>query len=189
MRVLLCALVLAAVPLSAHTVLPTSFPEVVAQSSMILRGRVTDVRVVKDFDRGVESIATVAVDHVLKGGSSPFVSVHVPGGSIGGTRTIVAGAPTLKTGDHAVFFLKRAADNGWHPTGLSMGIYRVNVDARTGVPTIKPPLVAGETAAEGRVVRGDTRRQPYSVGEFESLVRLVMLTKVPAPSRTSRGSR
>ena len=44
MRVLLCALVLAAVPLSAHSVLPTAFPEVVAQSSLIVRGRVTDVR-------------------------------------------------------------------------------------------------------------------------------------------------
>ena len=100
-------LVLAAVTLSAHTVLPTAFPEVVAQSTMIVRGRVTDVRVAKDPDSGVESIATVAVDHVLKGGSSPFVSVHVPGGLVGRTRVVVSGAPTLRAGDEAVFFLKR----------------------------------------------------------------------------------
>jgi hypothetical protein len=185
--VLLCALVLVAVPLSAHTVLPTAFPEVVSQSSLIVRGRVTDVRAVKDPERGVESIATVAVDHVLKGGSSPFVSVHVPGGLIGRTRVIVPGAPTLREGDQAVFFLKQAADNGWHPIGLSMGIYRVHPDARTGLPVINPPVVVGETASAGRVVRGDTRRQPFSVGEFESLVRLVLLTKLPAaPTRRSR---
>lgn len=188
MRVLLGVLVLAVVPLSAHTVLPTAFPEVVAQSSLILRGRVTDVRAVKDPISGVESIATVAVDHVIKGGSSPFVSVHVPGGLIGRTRTIVSGAPTLREGDHAVFFLKRAADNGWHPIGMSMGIYRVRLDTRTGLPIVNPPVVAGETAAaSGPVVRGDVRRQPYSVSEFESLVRLVMLTKTPAaPVRRSR---
>jgi hypothetical protein len=187
MRVLLCALVLAVVPLSAHTVLPTAFPEVVAQSSLILRGRVTDVRAVRNPERGVESIATVAVAHVLKGGSSPFVSVHVPGGLIGRTRTIVSGAPTLREGDQAVFFLMRAADNGWHPIGLSMGVYRVRTDARTGVPIVNPPLVAGVTASSGPVVRGDARRQPYTVSEFESLVRLVMLTKTPStPVRRSR---
>ena len=185
MRVLLCALVLAAVPLSAHTVLPTAFPEVVAQAAWILRGRVTDVRVAKDPQSGVESIATVAVDHVLKGGSSPFVSVHVPGGLVGRTRVVVSGAPTLRAGDQAVFFLKRAADNGWHPIGLSMGIYRVHPDPKTGLPVINPPLVAGETASAGRVVRGDTRRQPFAVSEFESLVRLVMLTKT-APARGTR---
>jgi hypothetical protein len=69
---------------------------------------------------------------------------------------------------------------------MSMGIYRVHVDARTGLPVVNPPVVAGETASAGRVVRGDTRRQPFSVGEFESLVRLVMLTKAPTPTPARR---
>jgi hypothetical protein len=184
MRRVLIGLALLTAPLAAHTTIPASFAQVVTEATFILRGRVTDVRSARSPERGVETIATVAVDHVLKGGSTNFVAVRVPGGVIGGTRTIMAGAPSLNVNDHAIFFLAQGADNGWRPVGLSMGIHRVHVDRTTGLPVVNPPLVAGHTASIGPVVRGDVRRKPLAVGEFESLVRLVMLT----PTRGSAKS-
>jgi hypothetical protein len=169
--VLLCA----AIPISAHTVIPTEFRQVVADAAFILRGRVTDLRVVTVPRRGTESIVTVAVDSVLKGASTNFVSFHIPGGESGGVRTVVAGAPSFKLGEEAVFFLKRRTDdNGWQPVGLSMGVYRVRTDSRSGLRTINPPAVAGQTTSAGPIVRGDEQRKPMAVSEFESLVRLVM---------------
>jgi hypothetical protein len=186
-RVLLAALlaVAAVSTVGAHIVIPTGFPELVADAAFILRGRVTDVRAASVPGRGIESIATVAVDHVLKGAGTNFVHVHVPGGVVGDTRRVMIGAPRFAPGDQAVFFLKRGADNAWRPVGLAMGVYRVSTDRRTGRTLVAPPLVVGETAAVGRVVRGDPRRQSFPVSEFESLVRLVML-RPAAPSRGRR---
>ena len=173
MRVL-AVLLLLAVPLSAHTLLPTGFREVVSGATFIARGRVTDVRAARFPDRGIETIATIGVDHVIKGVATNFVSVHIPGGVLGNTRVVTVGAPRLQTGDWAVFFLKRGEDNGWIPVGLSMGIYRVHLDPRTRLPFVNPPVLEGATASVGRVVRGDARRTSLPVSEFESMVRLVM---------------
>ncbi len=171
------ALVVAvATPLAANTTVSADFAGVVAKATFIVRGRVTEVRVERSPGVGVETIATVAIDHVIKGGSAPFVHVRVPGGVLGGSRFVMPGAPTLAVHDHAVFFLKQGADNGWRPVGLTSGIYRVRTDAATQRPVIQAPVVAGVTApSAGRIVRGDPKRKPLPVGEFESLVRLVMV--------------
>jgi hypothetical protein len=102
------------------------------------------------------------------------VYVRVQGGEIGRDRHIAVGAPQLTVGEQAVFFLRRLADSTMRPIGLTMGVYRVKAEAGTGRAVVDPPLVAGQTASVGTVVRGDVRRKPMAVSEFESLVRLVM---------------
>ena len=185
---LLAACALAAVPLSATLLVPVDFREVVSTSGLIVRGRVTDVRAIEVRDVGVDSIVTVAVEGVRKGQSDAFVYVRVPGGEIGRYRFVMVGAPVFKPGQRAVFFLKRGSDAYWRPIGLSQGVYRVQADPATGRLVVPPPLVGGRTASlTGPAVRGDERRKPMSVGEFESLVRLVMLT--PAATAVPRGGR
>jgi hypothetical protein len=175
------ALALGVVTLTATTVIPADFRQLVSESSTIVRGHVTDVRAIVRADHGIESIATVAVDDTLKGDAEPFVYVYVPGGTVGRSRMLVVDAPTFKAGDQAVFFLLRGSDNALRPIGLWMGVYRLQADARTGQPMIAPPLVIGQTASAGPVVRGDVRRQSMAVQEFTSLVKLVMASpKAPA---------
>jgi len=182
------ALGLAVVSLGASLVIPTDFREVVTEAGLIVRGRVTDVRAVEQRGVGVDTIATVAVENVIKGQSDAFVSVRVPGGEIGRYRFAMVGAPVFRPGQRAVFFLKRGADNFWRPVGLTMGVYRVQPDPVTGRPVVPPPLVGGRTApARGPAVRGDQQRRLMPVAEFESLVRLVMLT--PAGQAVPRGRR
>jgi len=159
--------------LFASTFLSAEFREVVSDASTIVRGRVTDVRAVRSVAGDVESVVTIAVDAVLKGTADPFVAMRVPGGTIGRYRTVMSGAPVMRVGEQAVFFLKRGPGNAFWPVGLAQGVYRI-----TAVPgasaTVAAPVLAGVTTnAVGSVVRGDARRKALPVSEFESLVKLV----------------
>jgi len=180
---------LAAAAPSATIVIPAEFREVVNEAGLIVRGRVTDVRAVAVPGGGVDSIATVAIESVLKGqAASGFVSMRVPGGERGRIRHVLVGAPTFKAGQRAVLFLKQGADDAWRPIGLTQGVYRVQAEPQSGRPVVQPPLVGGRTAsASGAAVRGDPRRRLMPVAEFESLVRLVLAS--PPGQAVPRGGR
>jgi hypothetical protein len=181
------ALFLVTATLSATVTVPTEFKEIVAGAGLIARGRVTDVRAVAARRQEVETVATIAVDAVLKGDPVDFVTLRVPGGVIGRYRWVMVGAPTMTVGQEGVFFLKRdAALNAWRPVGLGMGIYRVQPEPATGRPVVAPPIVAGRTAAIGPVVRGDVSRRFMAVPEFESLIRVVMAGQAAPVQRGSR---
>jgi hypothetical protein len=183
-------LIAAGAPLDASLTVSAEFREIVADASLIVRGRITDVRAVAVPGSGIESVGTIAVDGVLKGTAEPFVAVRVPGGLIGRRRFVMVGAPTLRTGEQAVFFLKRTADGAWRPVGLTQGIYRVQAEPISGRPVVRPPVVPGRTApASGRTVRGDLRRTLMPIPEFESLVRLVMAAPPPPRALPRRGGR
>ena len=167
--------VLAGLPLDAHLVLPAEFGEVVADASLIVRGRVTDVRSVS-VPGAIDSIATVAVENVLKGHASGFIYVRVPGGLIGRTRFVMSGAPAFRTGQRAILFLRPSAtDTSYRPIGLTMGVYPVLSDSATRRLVVQPPLIAGRNApAAGPTPRGDRQRKSMSVPEFESLVKVMV---------------
>jgi hypothetical protein len=165
---------LAADSLIASTFLSAEFKDVLSASSRIVRGRVNDVRAYRSASGDVESAVTIAVESTLKGSPESFVSMRLPGGTIGRYRTVMMGAPVMQVGERAVFFLKTAADNSLWPVGLAQGIYRVS-GAAGAVPLVYAPVVAGVTTnATGIVVRGDARRKSLPVTEFESLVRLLL---------------
>ena len=156
----------------ATELVPVSFREAVADATLIVRGHVTDVRGVS-LPTGVESAVTVAVDSVLKGQADAFISVRVPGGTIGRYRYVFVGAPTFAVNDQAVFLLKRGHDNALRIVGLSQGLFTIRAVPGAG-QVIAAPVVAPQTAATGQVVRGDGQRRMLPVSEFESLVKLVM---------------
>jgi hypothetical protein len=188
------AVALAGSTLAANIVVPTEFREIVNDSGLIVRGVVTDVRGVIAATGGIDSVATVAVEAVLKGEEDRFVSVRVPGGQLGRYRQIYLGMPRLRVGQHAVFFLGRGSDGFWRPTGMTMGVYALRADATTGRAIVNPPLLAGATAPVGRVLRGDIRRTALPVQEFESIVRLVVAgatlpTTPPSPPQNRGGGR
>jgi len=174
------AVVLWAVSASATVTVPVEFRAVVTEATLIVRGHVTDVRGVVVHERGIESIVSIAVDAVLKGPSTDFVSMTLPGGVVGRYRSAMVGAPKLQIGAQAEFFLKRDPSNAWRPVGLSTGVFSVQSAPATGLAVVNPPLVSGVTASVGPVVRGDTRRQPMRVDDFESLIRLVMAGQAAA---------
>ena len=176
-------LCLAAGTLFASTFLSAEFREVVSEASTIVRGRVTDVRAVQSPAGEVESVVTIAVEASLKGSAEIFVAMRLPGGTIGRYRTVMVGAPVMRVGEHAVFFLKRGPGNSLWPVGLGQGIYRMTFSAGgaggTGgagtIGMVHAPVLPGVTTnAVGPVVRGDARRKSLPVTEFEALVRLLL---------------
>jgi len=106
-------------------------------------------------------VATISVGSVLKGAPVDFVSVRVPGGTIGRSRFVMIGAPVITVGADAVWFLKRGSGDALWPVGLSMGVYRVKADAQSGLPIVDPPNVPGQTVQPGRLVRGDRPASPW----------------------------
>jgi hypothetical protein len=170
---LVLALVCASAALAATVVEPATLRELTHDAALIVRGHVTDVRAVPSV-RGAETIATVAVARVIKGGSSDgFLSVRVPGGVVGRYRYVVLGAPVLRVGQQAVFFLARDRDNAWRPIGLSAGVVPIRAEAITGRLLVQPAAVAGHAGAPGPIVRGDAQRRSLVVDEFEALITLV----------------
>jgi hypothetical protein len=157
---------------------PLTLRQLAAGATRIVRGSITDVRAFSVPGRGIESVATVAVEHTLKGESEPFLAVHVPGGAIAGRRRVTIGAPSLRVNQQAVFFLKRGADNGWRPVGLSAGVVHVRSEPVTGRRLVAPVLLSGHTASAGPVLRGDDRRRNLSVEEFEALVVIALASPV-----------
>ena len=182
------ALVLASVSLQANLTIPADFRTVVNDASLIVRGRITDVRAIEVPGSGIESVATVVVENVLKGHASGFVYVRVPGGVIGNKRFVMVGAPAFHVGQRAVLFLRPGTTDGaFRPIGLTMGVYQIQTDPATHRVLVEPPVLAGKTTgATGPVVRGDRRRPPVTVSEFESLVKLAMATP-PGSTVVNRG--
>jgi hypothetical protein len=183
-RVLACVIgfAISLASLSAHVTLPTEFREVVGSATLIVRGRVTDSRTLAAREWGVESTAAVAVERIIKGTAGEFVSVVVPGGSVGRYSWKMVGAPSLRPGERAFLFLKRDSANLWRPVGLAQGVYPIAASA-TRVDVVDPPLILSKNA-DGRVVRGDARRRLMGVAEFESLILVVMSSQSASPTFT-----
>lgn len=164
----LVAIVMVQTHVTATVIVPADFSEMVAESQLVVHGRVVEVRaqMVGSF-RTIESVVTIAVQEAIKGEPGNTVSVRVPGGHVGRYRRFMVGAPVFHPGEEVVLFLSGRAPAIPMPFGLNQGVYRVSRGA-DGRGLVAPPL------AEGRVVRGDAARRPIEVSAFVQRVRAVM---------------
>ena len=165
----ICALCLERV--SATVLLPADFTTVVAESGLIVYGRVVSVEShLVGPQRAIESIVALAVIQSFKGGATGTVSFRVPNGEVGRYRRVLVGAPEFSSGDEVIVFLQGRPPSMPSVFGLSQGLYRVTRDAAARTVVMPPRLAAGE----GRVVRGDPARAPVTIDVFAREVRLVL---------------
>ncbi|MBI2834220.1 MAG: hypothetical protein HYX76_07315 [Acidobacteria bacterium] len=153
----LAGLFLLHVPVARATVLvPADFEELVLEARAILHGQVTDVRAEwADGRRRIHTFVTVAVTEYLKGDLGRTASFVVPGGELGGYRSVLVGAPVLAPGDEVVLFLGSRGPGIPFVLGLSQGVMRVRTDPRSGQKTVTTPLrTGGLEAGAGVVARG-----------------------------------
>jgi hypothetical protein len=172
--VLICCLALGAPWRStALTVLPATFEELVRESHAVVYGRVVAVDGRWSADRRtIESVVTLdAVEH-FKGTVTDTTTFRVPGGDAGGRRLIVAGAPAFAPGDAVVVFLRGEAPAMPSPVGLSLGVYRVAADPRSGGLVVVPTPIR-EVDQPGRIVRGGPGRAVRPLSVFGAEVRAV----------------
>ena len=164
---------LVAHPLSAVTIAPLTFEQLVKNSAAVVLARVTDVR--GEFvsgGRGVESIVTVDVLRGIKGADVETMQFVVPGGRAGRYLNVIPGAPTFSAGDTAVIFLTSRGAHLPVTTGLTQGVYRVQGSGAQMIVTSPPIESPGQ-----RIARGDVRRKPVSLAAFEASVRAIMAAK------------
>lgn len=129
----------------ASTLRPMDLAELALEASVILHGRVVEVR--PEWVRGgrqIDSVVTVEVETLFKGEPARRVSFFSPGGQIGVYRTVVPGAPELAPGAEVVLFLAPSgAERTPSVVGLSQGVLKVLPDANGAKRVRAPFLVPG----------------------------------------------
>jgi len=121
--------------LSAATVRPITFEELVSEAVIITRGEVIGVRA-EWRDRGNDSPivtrVTVRVEQTLKGDATPQLELEFLGGTIGNLTLEVSDSPQFKVGERDFLFI----NNAGHPTsplvGFFAGRWPIHRDAFTG---------------------------------------------------------
>ena len=137
----------------AITLAKLPFSDLVAQSSVIVYGRVSEVHGRWTDDRhGIESLVTLEALEYLKGRYGETVMFRTPGGQVGDTVNVWPGAPSFRTGDYVVLFLAARGPTIPSIVGLTQGVLRVSSDPRSGELLARPrPLgvaspLAGDAA-------------------------------------------
>jgi hypothetical protein len=135
LSVLLLLLMLAP-SLRATSVVPPSFPELVAEADAIYRGQVTAVkarRVDRTDGEGsvIKTFVTFAVERVLKGPEEKEVTLEFLGGTIGDESMIVTGMPKFNVGARDIVFVQKNGVQFCPLVALMHGRYRVLRDEAT----------------------------------------------------------
>ena len=173
--IIVIVFLLCAHELRATVLIPAEFREIVAGSQIIVYGRVAEVRSEWSEDRSrIDTIVTVEAGSYLKGGPGGTVTFRVPGGQIGRYRNVMVGAPSFQPGEEAVLFLNASGPSVAHVFGLSQGVFRVRVDARTGRRLVIPPVLMARGDDPQAVTRGDRSRRQLSLEAFAATVRTAM---------------
>jgi hypothetical protein len=81
-------------------------------------------------DRLIYSLVRVTVDETLKGQAQQSVDVEVEGGTIGDLTLRVSDMTTFKTGDRAVFYLKRSPRGALVPHLRGQGLLKLDANDR-----------------------------------------------------------
>jgi hypothetical protein len=134
--ILVLGFVLLAIGGRATSVVPPSFPELVAEADAIYRGRVTSVqaRRVERSDGGgnvIKTFVTLAVERVLKGPEQKEVTLEFLGGTVGDESMTVSGMPKFSIGAREFVFVQKNGVQFCPLVALTHGRYRVLRDAAT----------------------------------------------------------
>ena len=173
---LIVAAVLSPAPIGATTLIPADVGELSRDARAIVLGRVGAVEARWTADRrGIETLVTLEADTYLKGALGPSVQFLVPGGVLGRFQNIVVGAPRFAEGERVIVFLGAHGPSIPFVLGLNQGLYRVVSENRSWVVT--PPALLPAEGAATPVVRGDPRRRPMALDEFERQIRALAETR------------
>jgi hypothetical protein len=132
MAKLAAAGLVAFVALMATTLENLSLSDLVDQSTMVVRGKVS-IGVGEVHDGVILTHYQLSTADVWKGKKSSQVDIYVPGGATGGIRQSVPGAPELVPGVEYVVFLWVGNSGRPQIMGLSQGLFTVSKDVTTGV--------------------------------------------------------
>lgn len=148
MFLVLVPVVLAPASSRALTLAPMSLAEMTAAAETVVRVRCIDRTTTKNDDGAIESVVRFEVLEAAKGEPGDVVEVRQLGGSHGGTRMVVPGAPLSEEGDEAVLFLERSPAGQLRVVGMALGYLPV-VPASPGPSRVRVAPYLGKGFEEG----------------------------------------
>jgi len=157
-------LLFAVVAADATTAVTLSNRALTEGAEIITTGRCTDLKTVWE-GRTLVTVATVAVDDVLKGEPGGTITVALPGGNDSNRRVPVsmtfAGAPQMTIGENVFLFLSRDADvqSGLIVMGFSQGKFSIVADP-AGSPVVSRDLTQVTLQSPTGTQRGTATRVP-----------------------------
>jgi hypothetical protein len=157
---------IAFVRVTATTVIPPTFDQLVQQAELIFQGTVTDVRSVWEGEgaqRHIETYVTFQIADSVKGNAGNSYTIRMLGGSVGDETMVVSDTPKFKVGDRDILFVEHNNEQFVPLVGINNGRFHVQRDEQTGRDII--------TNGEGEPVRDLTKlgREEESVSAAEAI--------------------
>jgi len=177
---------------SATSVIPPTFPELVAEAEAIIRGRVTDIAVRRssapDGSPVIKTHVTFAVERTLKGAERPEITLELLGGTIGDESLVVTGMPRFELGSTDYLFVERNGIQFCPLVAVRHGRYRLLRDAGgrefvardNAVPLTDVTQVVLPLAALPDVVRSAGASGALAPAAFEAAVIAELARTIPA---------
>jgi hypothetical protein len=127
---------------SATTLLKMSMNDLIAQSTHIVRARITGSRSAA-MGQDIYTYYQLQVSETLKRGAILPAEVAVPGGVYGNLRQIGVGSPVLVQGQEYVLFLWTSRSGMTQVIGLSQGMFNLRQDA-SGETVLNRPAITDQ---------------------------------------------
>jgi len=152
--------------ITATTIIPPTFEQLVQQAELIFQGTVTDVRSVWEGEgaqRHINTYVTFQIGENMKGNAGSSYTIRILGGTVGDETMEVTDTPKFKMGDRDILFVEHNNDQFVPLVGINNGRFHVQRDGQTG----RDIIVNGE----GEPVRDVTKfgREEESVSAAEAI--------------------
>lgn len=154
---MLLASLAALAPARATILQQLSLDDMIVQSTMIVRAKVTGSNAAFRGQDIYTYYQLQILETVKAAGNQPAtvqMDVAVPGGSSRGVRQPVAGAPVLTVGAEYVVFLWTSRSGLTQVIGLSQGLYRVLPDNAGNANLVRPATTETMLDKNGNLVAG-----------------------------------
>jgi hypothetical protein len=128
---IVAGLIAGAVSLSATTVIPPTFDQLVEQAQVIFQGKVTKVNaewIGEGAQRRIVSYVTFQVKDSLKGNPGENYTIRMFGGTVDGETMGIADAPKFDVGDEDILFVENNGSQVVPLVGIMHGRFHVRRD-------------------------------------------------------------
>ena len=166
--------------------------QIVQASTDIVRGHVTNQESRwNETNTQLVTLTTVAVDEQIKGRAPAMVVVEQPGGTVGNSRSEVAGTVRFHVGGDYVLFLEptRLNPSRRQVVGMSQGAYRIYRDATTNEERVILPspksVERDQTGATEPAAEPPAGAETIPLNQFRQQLSAAQASPMVVPKGTS----
>lgn len=172
--VLIAGLMAGAVSLSATTVVPPTFEQLVDQAQVIFHGSVTKITsqwVGEGAERHIVSYITFKVKDALKGAPGQSYTMRSFGGTVDGETMSIDDGPKFEVGDEDILFVENNGSQVVPLVGIMYGRFHVRKDsAGREMVTTNEEQPLRNVARLGHAATEEAAGPAMSLGAFKAAI-------------------